>query len=100
MHSCPRLEVWTCIDNGASRGCTWHRSHSHVAHGLQVVIDDSKVTDFLAASSEVFETILDAEDAADGATIERVLTEMEAAESSDIVQHLLAELFPKHKKQQ
>ena len=59
-------------------------------------IDDSKVMDFLAASSKVFETILDAEDAADGATIERVLSQMEAAEDSDIVQHLLSELFPKH----
>ena len=62
-------------------------------------IDDSKVMDFLAASSKVFETILDAEDAADGVTIERVLSEMEAAEKSEIVEHLLSELFPKHRKQ-
>lgn len=62
-------------------------------------IDDSKVMDFLAASSKVFETILDAEDAADGEIIERVLSEMEAAEKSEIVQHLLSELYPKHKKQ-
>lgn len=67
---------------------------------MQVTIDDSKVMDFLAECSKVFETILDAEDAADGATIERVLSEMEAAERSEIVQHLLSELFPKYKKKQ
>jgi len=64
---------------------------------MQVVIDDSKVMDFLTKSSNIFEMILDAEDAADGPTIEHVLGEMEGAESSEIVQHLLSELFPKHK---
>lgn len=64
---------------------------------LQVCINDSKVADFLTACSKVFETILDAEDAGDGPTIERVLREMEDAESAEIVQHLLSELYSNHK---
>ena len=56
---------------------------------VQVVIDDAKVFDFLKASSGVFETILDAEDRMDGPTIEKVLADMEAAESAPIVQHLI-----------
>ena len=63
---------------------------------LQVVIDDSKVADFLDASSRLFVSILDAEDAEDGTTIEKVLQEMEDSESAPIVQHLLKQLFRKH----
>lgn len=62
-------------------------------------INDAKVMDFLTASSRVFETILDAEDAGDGPTIERVLSEMEGAESAEIVQHLLSQLYAKHGQQ-
>ena len=54
---------------------------------------------FLLCSSEKFEQILDAEDAQDGATIERVLSEMEEAESAEIVQQMLSQLYPKHKQQ-
>ena len=64
---------------------------------VQLVIDDSKVPAFLDASSGVFETILDAEDRADGATIEQVLADMEASERAPIVQHLLKQLFKKHR---
>ena len=64
--------------------------------GFKVVIDDSRVGAFLDASSAVFESILDAEDAADGPTIEGVLAHMEASESAPIVQHLLSKLFKKH----
>jgi hypothetical protein len=66
---------------------------------LQVCIHDAKVMDFLTASSGVFETILDAEDGGDGTTIERVLSEMEGAESAEIVQHLLSQLYAKHEQQ-
>ena len=62
----------------------------------QLAIDDSKVEAFLDGSSALFVAILDAEDAADGATIEKVLADMEAAESAPINQHLLSQLFSKH----
>ena len=54
---------------------------------------------FLLSSSEKFEQILDAEDAQDGVTIERVLSEMEEAESAEIVQQMLSQLYSKHKQQ-
>ncbi|BDA45526.1 hypothetical protein COCOBI_07-3130 [Coccomyxa sp. Obi] len=63
----------------------------------KVTIDDSKVLAFLAESSTVFETILDAEDRSDGATIEKVLADMEAAETAPIVAHLINELFTKER---
>ncbi|CAL8470879.1 g10421 [Coccomyxa elongata] len=63
----------------------------------KVTIDDSKVLVFLAESSKVFETILDAEDRSDGATIEKVLADMEAAETAPIVAHLINELFTKER---
>ncbi len=63
----------------------------------QVTIDDSKVLTFLAESSKVFETILDAEDRSDGATIEKVLADMEAAETAPLVAHLINELFTKER---
>lgn len=62
-----------------------------------MTIDDSKVLAFLAESSKVFETILDAEDRSDGATIEKVLADMEAAETAPIVAHLINELFTKER---
>lgn len=62
---------------------------------MQVIIDDSKVLNFLKVSSNVFETILDAEDNMDGPTIEKVLMDMESAESAPIVQFLINELFKK-----
>jgi hypothetical protein len=71
------------------------REHKKLQLPLQVVFDDSKVMEFLKASSEVFETILDAEDKADGPTIEKVLADMEAADRAPIVQFLIAELFKK-----
>ena len=52
---------------------------------------------FLLSSSEKLEQILDAEDAQDGVTIERVLSEMEEAESAEIVQQMLSQLYLKHK---
>ena len=64
-----------------------------------MVINDSKVTEFLDASSQVFVSILDAEDTEDGPTIEKVLKEMEGSESAPIVQHLLKQLFKKHQAQ-
>lgn len=66
--------------------------------GAQVTIDDSKVFPFLEESSKVFEIILDAEDRNDGATIEKVLADMEAAESAPIVQFLIDELFRKERR--
>lgn len=65
--------------------------------GTQVTFDDSKVFAFLEESSKVFETILDAEDRNDGATIEKVLADMEAAESAPIVKFLIDELFRKER---
>ena len=65
--------------------------------GVQVTINDSKVLAFLEESSKVFETILDAEDRNDGATIEKVLADMEAAESAPIVKFLIDELFTKER---
>jgi hypothetical protein len=65
--------------------------------GTQVTFDDSKVFAFLEESSKVFETILDAEDRKDGATIEKVLADMEAAESAPIVKFLIDELFRKER---
>lgn len=65
--------------------------------GTQVTFDDSKVFAFLEESSKVFETILDAEDKNDGATIEKVLADMEAAESAPIVKFLIDELFRKER---
>ena len=64
-----------------------------------MVIDDSKVADFLDASSKLFVSILDAEDAGDGPTIEKVLQDMEDSESAPIVQHLLKQLFKRHQGQ-
>ena len=54
---------------------------------------------FLLSSSEKFEQILDAEDAQDGVTIERALSEMEEAESAEIVQQMLSQLYSNHKQQ-
>ena len=68
----------------------------HEFCGLQVCIDSSKVMPFLLSSSEKFEQILDAEDAQDGATIEHVLSEMEEAESAEIVQQMLSQLYTNH----
>ncbi len=70
--------------------------HGCIHAPAQLAIDESKVAAFLDASSALFEAILDAEDAADGATIEKILADMEAAESAPIVQHLLGQLFSKH----
>lgn len=64
---------------------------------MQVTIDDSKVLAFLDESSRVFETILDAEDRSDGPTIEKVLADMEAAETAPIVKFLIDELFTKER---
>ena len=66
---------------------------------VQMVIDDSKVADFLDASSQLFVSILDAEDNEDGPTIEKVLKDMEDSESAPIVQHLLKQLFKRHQAQ-
>ncbi|EIE20277.1 hypothetical protein COCSUDRAFT_67562 [Coccomyxa subellipsoidea C-169] len=63
----------------------------------KVTIDDSKVLAFLDESSRVFETILDAEDRSDGPTIEKVLADMEAAETAPIVKFLIDELFTKER---
>jgi hypothetical protein len=58
----------------------------------KVVMHDSKVATFLEHSSRLFERILDAEDAMDGAAVEAILAEMEACSSSAIVCHVVSQL--------
>ena len=64
---------------------------------LQVHINDGKALAFLEETSRVFESVLDAEDLRDGPAIESILQQLEAAEKSDIVQHLVNELYVKKK---
>ena len=64
---------------------------------LQVRIHDDKALAFLEETSRVFETVLDAEDARDGPAIEKIMHQLESAEQSDIVQHLVKELYHKKK---
>ena len=59
----------------------------------QVQLDDSKALTFLQESSKVFETILDAEDRADGPAIEKVMQDLQNAEQEPVVQHLIKQLF-------
>lgn len=65
----------------------------------KVVMDDSKVDEFLAACSKQFEAILDAEDKGDGAAIEAVLQDMQSAAEAPIVKHLVNELSTKRAEQ-
>lgn len=60
---------------------------------LQVHIDDDKALPFLEESSRVFEAILDAEDAYNGPAIEKIMEQLQAAETTPVVQHLVQELF-------
>ena len=62
----------------------------------QVHIHDDKAVLFLEECSRVFEAILDAEDRLSGAAIEQIMEDLQSAESSSIVQHLVTELFHKH----
>ena len=64
---------------------------------MQVLFDNSKVDAVLLECSQQFETILDAEDAKNGAAIEGVLADMEACVDAPIVKHLVHELFEKPK---
>ena len=64
-----------------------------------MVINDSKVADILDASSRLFMSILDTEDAGDGPTIEKVLKDMEGSERAPVGHHLLKQLFKRHQAQ-
>ena len=76
----------------------WSRHTHQPEYRLwQVHINDDKALAFLEESSRVFEAILDAEDQLIGDDIERIMQELQAAESSDIVQHLVQELFHKER---
>ena len=66
---------------------------------MQVVFDESKVLPFLKECSEQFEEILNAEDRADGPSIEKVLSTMQSCSSASIVNHLVTELFHNKKAQ-
>ena len=60
---------------------------------LQVHLHDDKAVPFLEESSRVFESILDAEDQRDGEGIEHIMEQLQSAEGSPIVKHLVQQLF-------
>ena len=61
----------------------------------KLVFDNTKADEFLEATAKLFLDILDAEDRLDGAFLEKVRSDMEAAEKAPIVAKLVGDLFVK-----